>query len=69
MRGFEPHRRHLENHVADTIWSIIAALGGFGVIGVVFYYWTAEDRDRQSEEAARRYFDEHGHWPDEAPPA
>jgi hypothetical protein len=22
--------------------------------------------DRDREEAARRYFDEHGHWPDEA---
>jgi hypothetical protein len=23
------------------------------------------DKDRDREEAARRYFDEHGHWPDE----
>jgi hypothetical protein len=55
--------------MADTIWSIIAAVGGFGVIGVVFYYWIAERDDRGDEEAARRYFDEHGHWPDEAPQA
>jgi hypothetical protein len=25
------------------------------------------DRDRDAEEAAREYFGEHGHWPDEAP--
>jgi hypothetical protein len=25
------------------------------------------DRERDQEEAARRYFDEHGYWPDEAP--
>jgi uncharacterized membrane protein YoaK (UPF0700 family) len=25
------------------------------------------ERDRDREEAARRYFDEHGHWPDQAP--
>ncbi|NLT05246.1 MAG: hypothetical protein GXY03_02940 [Solirubrobacterales bacterium] len=25
------------------------------------------DRDRDREERARRYFDEHGHWPDQRP--
>ena len=25
------------------------------------------ERDRDREEAARVYFDEHGHWPDERP--
>ena len=53
--------------MADTIWSIFAAVGGFGVVGVIFYYWIAEGTDREDDEAARRYFDEHGHWPDEAP--
>ena len=27
------------------------------------------NRDRDDEERARRYFDEHGHWPDEEAPA
>jgi hypothetical protein len=27
------------------------------------------DRDRDREERARRYFDEHGRWPDEPPSA
>jgi|tagenome__1003787_1003787.scaffolds.fasta_scaffold18588196_2 hypothetical protein len=54
--------------MANLIWSIIAALGGILVVGVVFYYWTAEDHDRLSEEDARAFFDAHGHWPDEPPP-
>ena len=27
------------------------------------------ERDRDAEDAARAFFDEHGHWPDEEPPA
>ena len=27
------------------------------------------DKDRDREDAARRFFDEHGHWPDEPPSA
>jgi len=27
------------------------------------------DREREDEAAAREYFAEHGHWPDEEPPA
>ena len=33
----------------------------------IFRLGVAGDRERDEEEAARRYFDEHGHWPDEAP--
>ena len=52
--------------MSDLIWSIVAAIGGFGVIGGVFYYWFAEGDDRQRDEEARAFFDEHGYWPDEA---
>ena len=31
-------------------------------------YGTSGDIERDAEEAARRYLDDHGHWPDEAPP-
>jgi hypothetical protein len=58
--------------------------GGFGVDGfgllegaglsVLMLNWmfrvgVAGDRERDSEEAARRYLEEHGHWADEAPRA
>jgi hypothetical protein len=55
--------------MAETIWSIIAVLGAFAVVGVVVYFLITGRHDRDEEEAARRYFDEHGHWPDEAPGA
>jgi hypothetical protein len=53
--------------MAQTIWSIIAVVGGFAMVGAVLYFMFTESGDREREEAARVYFDEHGHWPDEAP--
>jgi hypothetical protein len=53
--------------LADTIWSIIAVIGAFLMIGTVLYFMLTERGDREREEAARLYYDEHGHWPDEAP--
>jgi hypothetical protein len=53
--------------MAQTIWSIIAILGGLAVIVVIGYFIATGRHDRQDDEEARRYFDEHGHWPDEAP--
>ena len=56
--------------------------GGFGVDGfgllegaglsVLMLNWiyrigVAGERDRDREEAARRFLEEHGHWPDEPP--
>ena len=53
-----------------------AAAAGVGLLIVAVTVWminwmyrmsveSNEDRDR--EERARQYFDEHGHWPDEGP--
>ena len=53
--------------MADTIWSIIALLGAILVIGMVAYFIATGRHDRDDDEAAREYFDAHGHWPDEAP--
>lgn len=63
---------------------LIANPGGFGVDGFalaaggggsvlmlnfLFRLGVSGDLERQQEEEARRFFDEHGHWPDEpAPP-
>ena len=53
--------------MAETIWSIIALLGAIVVVGMVAYFIATGRDDREDDEAARRYFDEHGHWPDESP--
>ena len=37
-------------------------------LGTAFLRFSFSDtRDREREEEARRFFDEHGHWPDEQP--
>jgi len=50
--------------------------GGAGIVGAslavyavnwLFRVGVDGDRERDREEAARLYFDAHGHWPDEAP--
>ncbi len=46
-----------------------AAIVGAGlaiwVINLLFRIGVSGERDREAEDRARRYFDEHGHWPDE----
>ena len=53
--------------MAQTIWSIIAAVGGLAVVVMILYFLVNGRDDRVREEEARRFFDEHGHWPDESP--
>ena len=53
--------------MAQTIWSLIALAGALLVVGVIAYFIATGRNDREDDEAARRYFDEHGHWPDESP--
>ncbi|MCW3004844.1 MAG: hypothetical protein JWQ20_4142 [Conexibacter sp.] len=38
-----------------------------GVVGIAWIIWMMRngDKDRHTEDAARLFFDEHGHWPDE----
>ena len=59
----------MSGRVAETIWSIIALLGAIAVVGMIAYFIATGRDDREADEAARRYFDEHGHWPDETPSA
>jgi hypothetical protein len=37
------------------------------LLNVLYRIGVEGDRERDREEAARRYFDEHGHWPDQRP--
>lgn len=45
---------------------LVAALGA-----IVWFIWFVRRNpsDRQDETSARAFFDRHGHWPDEPPPA
>jgi hypothetical protein len=45
-----------------------AAIAVF-LLNFFFRLGASGDRDRDREEDARRYFDEHGHWPGEKPGA
>lgn len=47
----------------------LAVGGGLSVllINFLFRLGVSGDREREQEEAARRYFDEHGVWPDDEP--
>jgi hypothetical protein len=51
--------------------------GGFALIGAGLAVWllnfffrlgVSGDRERDAEDRARRFYDEHGYWPDERPP-
>lgn len=55
----------------------IALEGGAGIVGAGLSIWLLnvllrvglhDDIDRDREDAARDFLDEHGYWPDEAPP-
>ena len=52
----------------STISTIIATIGGVGLIGFLLYMMATGTGDREAEEAARDFYSEHGHWPDEPPP-
>lgn len=49
----------------------MAAGGGLSVLLINFLYrlGVSGDKEREREEEARRYLDEHGVWPDEEQPA
>jgi hypothetical protein len=38
------------------------------VLSLLIGYAACGEPERDAEEAARQYFDDHGHWPDELPP-
>lgn len=46
------------------------ALGAVGLLAIVGLFWLAHRGDgaRDDEDAARAYFDAHGHWQDDPAP-
>ena len=59
-------------HDREVAWEIGAMFLGTAIavlmLNFFFRLGVSGDKDRDREEAARRYLMEHGHWPDEAPP-
>jgi hypothetical protein len=53
-------------------WDGFAMCVGAGLsvalINVLFRFGARGDEEREAEEDARKFFSEHGHWPDEPPP-
>jgi hypothetical protein len=47
--------------------AIIAAGVSVWLLNVIFRVGVQGERDRDEEDAARDFYDEHGYWPDEAP--
>jgi hypothetical protein len=49
-----------------AIANIVATLAGVGLIAGLVWVARNGHGEREAEDAARAYFDAHGHWPDEA---
>lgn len=50
----------------QQIWAAVAVILSLVMCVAVLYFLVTGRHDREREEAAREYFDAHGHWPDEA---
>ena len=51
----------------QQIWAVVAVILALAMCALVVYFLITGRHDRDDEEAAREYFDVHGHWPDEKP--
>ena len=53
--------------MANVIWLALAIAAALAVCGGLAYFLFTGRNDRRDEEEARRFFERHGHWPDEEP--
>jgi hypothetical protein len=51
----------------DTTWGVIGVVGGIACIVALAWVASTGHKERDEEDAARAFFDSHGHWPDEDP--
>jgi hypothetical protein len=49
----------------DFIWGAVGVAGSFAAIGALLWVAAKGHRERDDEDAAREFYDSHGHWPDE----
>ncbi len=60
------------NHSIDGLEGaamFVGAAGAILLLNVLYRVGVTGDEERDREAEARDYLDEHGHWPDEEPPA
>jgi hypothetical protein len=53
----------------SLVWGIIGLAGSVLAVGMLLWVAAKGHADRHAEDAAREFFDRHGHWPDEDPQA
>jgi hypothetical protein len=51
----------------NAFWAAVAIVGTVGSVAFLLWLQAKGSPEREAEEAARDYFDRHGHWPDEEP--
>lgn len=51
--------------MAEIVWSVIAVIGGLLMVAVILWFLVTGKGDRDRDEEARRFYDQHGRWPDE----
>jgi hypothetical protein len=49
----------------DLAWGIIGTLGAIASVALLVWIAAKGHSDRHAEDAAREFYDLHGHWPDE----
>lgn len=59
--------RNMDETGLEIAVLLVAAGSSLYLMNLLFRVGVVGDKDREDEEAAREYFDEHGHWPDESP--
>ena len=53
----------------EAVTLLVAAGSSVWLLNVLFRLGVRGDVERDAEDEARAFYDRHGHWPDEAPPA
>jgi hypothetical protein len=49
----------------SLVWGVIGLLGSALAVGALLWVAAKGHSERHDEDAARAYFDAHGHWPDD----